>query len=278
MKTYYSIVSIAPKSHLNEKFNVGLVCVTPTETFFHYSQPKFKIVSKLLSLDGSKLALSALEGINKQINAPVGNTDLFRSTDSLSLVSENYLNYLHRYNNNLIQFSEPIQLDLEVDRTVFELLFKKYIFSSEIFAPVFKSEKSQFSIVSKNLLAKAKSYANINFNVNSAIIKDLIVPVTVDIFGKNGAFVTSQLIDFTKSKSGLMSEVSSYLYLVEKTGNVDSKSKSFIVGNEPSKKEELNHKIWLDLRKTKLVEVISLDESEQIIEYMEQKGVMPIQS
>ena len=276
MKTYYSIVSVAPKSYLNERFNVGLLCVTPEETFFHFSEAKFKIVSKLLSTTGVKLAFFALEGIKQTLHVTEINNELSFSNSSFSLVSESYLNYLHRYNNNLIQFTEPVQIDIDVNREVFEILFKKYIFSSEIFESITKPEKSIFLKVSKQLLAQAKTYASIHFSVNSSVVPELAVPVTVDIFGKNGSFVASQLIDFKKQKHSLIGEISSYLYLVEKTNRSDSKSKSFIIGDEPSKNDKEHHQIYKDLYQANLVEIISLNESERIIDYMKEQGVGPI--
>ncbi|MGM0478665.1 MAG: hypothetical protein ACQERC_05530 [Bacteroidota bacterium] len=138
MKTYYSIVSIATNPKLNEKFNIGLVCVTPENTFFHFSEAKFNIVAKLLSPNGRKLGLSALKGMADQIHDTIEHEDIFinQQSEEKHAVSEPYLSYLSRYNNNLIQYSVPVTLDLNVDYEVFKTLFRKYIYTKEVFEPI----------------------------------------------------------------------------------------------------------------------------------------------
>ena len=276
MKTYYSIVSIAPKSYLNEKFNVGLLCVTPNAVFFHFSRAKFKIVSKLLSESGLKLAQSALTGISQQVDILNSENQLLFKEKDLSVVSNSYLNYLSRYNNNLVQFSQPTEIDLNIDLDIFKSLFRKFIYSSEVFESFESVNVSPFIKTKKDWLQTAKKYANVHFSVTSSIISDLIVPVTVDVFGKNGSFVSSQMIDFKKAQHHLSNEISSLLYLVEKTKKIDSESKSFIVGDEPIKSEVVNHQIWSDLRASNLVEMVSVDESAKVIDYLHIKGVAPL--
>jgi hypothetical protein len=276
MKTYYSIVSISTNPSLNEKFNIGLICVTPNDTFFHFSETKFKIISKLLSSNGSKLALSALQGIDNKINVKnIDSLQLF-SNNNLQMVAEPYLNYLNKYNNNLVQFSETTTIDLKIDFEVFKVLFKKYIYSEEIFETIVKPKSSIFASTRRKFKKSAEQYANINFAVNNNIIKDLMIPVTVDVFGKNGSFVSGQTIDFSRSAITLQGDISSYLYLVDHTEKIDKNSKCYILGNEPSKNDAPQHSLWNTIRNSKLVEVVPLEESEKIISYMKEKGVEPI--
>ena len=279
MKTYYSIVSIATNSKLDEKFNIGLLCVTPESVFFHFSETKFNIVSKLLSTNGRKLALSALKGIDLQINGDKKETsDIFTGIpkELSNAVSESYISYLNRYNNNLIQFSNPITIDLKVDYSVFKVLFSKYIFGEEVFDIIDKPKSKTFTTIRNQFRRAASAYANINFDVTKNVIQGLDVPVHVDVFGKNGAFVTGQSLDFTKNDFHLKSEISSFFYLTEHTLKADKDSKSFVLGDEPSKKENENHQLWQIVRSAKIVEFVPTDESERIINYMKEKGVEPI--
>lgn len=276
MKAYYSIVSISTNPALNEKFNVGLLCVTPTGTYFHFSQAKFKIIAKLLGANAAKLALSALQGMDARVNAVKDDTSFLFENDGLSQVAEPYINYLHRYNNNLIQFTETRPIDVEVNKSVFELLFKKYIFEQEVFDIIEKPKVNTFTKIRNSFKRKASSYANVNFDVDQSVISDLLVPVTVDVFGKNGAYVTGQTFDFVKNADKLQSEITSYLYLIEHTEKADKNSTCFVLGDEPSKKEKQNHLFWSSLRSSKIVEMVPLDESDRIIDFMKQKGVEPI--
>ncbi len=278
MNTYYSIVSVATKPQLNEKFNIGLLCVTPENTFFRFSKHKFKIVSKLLSAQGRTLALSALEGMDEQINSQRVLPGMFSEMkqENVGLVAEPYIGYLSRYNNNLIQFSAPERIDLNIDNEVYKALFKKYIFSEEVFDIIEKPKKRSFTKVRNQFRKAAEPYANTNFDVTEEIVHNLVVPVNVDVFGKNGAFVSGQSLDFSKNIASLQSEISSFLYLTEHTLKVDQESKSFVLGDEPTRELSVNHQLWQNIRKTNLVEFVPVNESERIIEYMKEKGVAPI--
>merc|ERR1711991_855879 len=158
MKTYYSIVSIATNSKLNEKFNIGLLCVTSEQTFFHFSKDKFKIVSKLLSTNGRKLAMSALKGMEDQIcNTSASGEALFGQEGmKLQAVSEPYIAYLNRYNNNLVQYSTPVTIDLDVDYTVFKTLFKKYVYRDEVFYSVIEPKAKTFVKIRNSFRKEAK--------------------------------------------------------------------------------------------------------------------------
>lgn len=280
MKIYYSIVSIATNPKLDEKFNIGLLCVTPESVFFRFSEVKFNIVSKLLSANGKKLALSALKGIDLQLNGSESETsDIFTGSpiELSNAISESYISYLNRYNNNLIQFSNPITIDLNIDDSVFKSLFKKYIFAEEVFELVVKPKPKSFTTIRNQFRRSASLYANTNFDVTQDVIKDLVVPVNVDVFGKNGSFVTGQSLDFSKNVQQLQSEISSFLYLTEHALKVDKGSKSFVLGNEPLKQYRINHDLWENVRKATIVEFVPLNEADRIIVYMKEKGVLPVE-
>lgn len=279
MKTYYSIVSIATNPKLNEKFNIGLLCVTPENTFFHFSEAKFNIVSKLLSKNGKKLALSALKGMEEQIDyiSPEKNVFSDDETELLNAVSETYISYLNRYNNNLVQYSSPITIDLDVDYEVYKALFKKHIYNNEIFDLIIQPKTKSFTSIRNKFRNSVSTYANTNFNVTNKIIQDLIAPVKVDAFGKNGAYVVGQTLDFEMSSSQLQSKITSFLYLTEHTLRIDKKSKSFVLGNEPSKKDKENHQLWQSVSNAKVLEFVPFDESERVVAYMKTKGVAPVE-
>lgn len=279
MKTYYSIVSIATNPKLNEKFNIGMLCVTPENTFFHFSEAKFNIIAKLLSKNGKKLALSALEGMEEQINQITQQEGVFinEKPEILNAVSEPYISYLNRYNNNLVQYSTPITIDLKVNYDVFKALFKKHIYKNEVFDLIIQTKTKNFTSIRNKFRKAVSSYANTNFNVTNKIIQDLIAPVKVDAFGKNGAFVVGQSLDFEMNVASLQSKMTSFLYLTEHTKKADHNSKSFVLGDEPSKKEKENHQLWKNMRKTKIVEFVPINESDRIITYMKEKGVTPVQ-
>lgn len=279
MKPYYTIVSIATKPQLNEKFNIALLCVTQNRVYFHFSEEKLKIVSKLVSPEARKLAKSMLLSI--EVSTQDQNSDrtqLFDGGEQSSMVTESYLSYLNRYNNNLIQFTAPTPIDLDVTEEVFQALFKNYIYTEEVFEliqeiqPVSKIERFKNTIK-----RKAHKYVNIDYQVSDELIHGLIAPVTVDMFGKNGAYVTGQTIDFSKKSHLLLNDLNAYMYLALSTEMSDEKAKCFLLGEEPDKDNAKSHAIWNNVRKTDQVEFVPLQESERVIEYLKANGVEPVE-
>jgi hypothetical protein len=278
MKTFYSIVSIATKPFFDEKISVGLLCINDFETYFHFSSAKLKWVGKFLSNDAKTQALNSLKSIAFEVKKSDIESNEFFINSNLPF-SSSYLNYLSRYNNNLVQFSAPIEIEIELNSVVFEKLFHKYIFAEEKFQ-VLKTEKKQSIIETfrNTFKPKIKQYANTDFTVNHHIIKDLITPITVDLFGKNGAFVTGQAIDFSKETSNLAKDINSYMYLALATEMNDSDAKCYLLGEEPKKDLVKNHQIWNNARKAKNIEFLTFDESEKVIEYLERRKVRPIEN
>lgn len=276
MKTFYSIVSISTKPFFNEKIGIGLLCVNDIETYFHFSTEKFKWVGKLLNNDAKLQALNSLKTIESEVNKhSVDIKGLY--TNSTFLFSESYINYLSRYNNNLVQFSEPTEIEIDLNQSIFEKLFQKYIFAEEKFQLLKIERKHSVIETFKNSFKpRLKQYVNTDYTVSNNVIKDLIAPITVDLFGKNGAFVTGQTIDFSKDKHHLTNDISSYMYLALTTEMNDKEAKCYLLGEEPSKDLVHNHQIWDNARKVKNIEFLPLDESEKVIAFLKKKKVKPI--
>lgn len=277
MKTYYSIVSISTKPFLGEKIGVGLLCVTSENVFFHFSHEKFKLISKLLPTEARLLALNSLKSIESIVSTENEVKNQLIGQNRNIAVSESYINYLHRYNNNLIQFSQAEQIDVEMDLNDFRKMVQKYIFSNEIFNPIQTTKVISVIDQFKNTFKpRLKKYVNLDFKVSNDIIKGLISPITVDLFGKNGAFVTGQTIDFSKDRNWLAHDINAYMCLAFTTEMNDKDAKCFLLGEEPNKKLTLNHEMWNNARTLKNIEFVPINESEKVIDYLVEKGVSPI--
>src|SRR5690606_33568391 len=120
-----------------------------------------------------------------------------------------------------------ITIDLKIEVEVFQTLFRKYIYFEESFQKIIKQKTPKFDRVRKSFKDSAQQYANIDFKVSNSIVKDLVAPVTVDVFGKNGEIVTGQSINFSKKASLLQRDIYSYMYLVEV---MDKKAKAYVLG------------------------------------------------
>lgn len=280
MKTFYSILYIGTNPQFEEKIGIGLLCVNGNDVFYRYSKDKLAIIAKLLPKASHTLINSHLKSF--ELRVPIldssGQKSLFNTDASKNLFSEAYFNYLNKYNNNLIQFSKPETIDIDVTSEIFEKLFKTFIFEQERFNEGFKRTKSsELELFKARFITSVQPYANTNYEVTSEIIKNLVTPVKVDLFGKNDIYVSAQTIDFTKTKAHLSNDITSYLYLALSSQARDMKAKCFLIGEEPDKQMTFNHSLWDEVRKTDLIQYISTDESDVVLDYLKNHGVEPVQ-
>lgn len=280
MKTFYSIVSIATNPQLDEKFGVGLLCVDEKGAHFYFSEDKLRIVSRLITSEAKNLVKSSLVNIKEAIEVKATSKGelAFDNISSLDKISASYISYLSRYNNNLLQFSAPTQIDLKIDQKIFQKLFHKFIYSKEDFSIKSVEHKLSISSLKKPILEKAKSYVNINFDVTNEHIKGLITPKTVDMIGKNGSYNIAHAIDFNTTFNTLNHNLDYYMHLALSTELVeDEHAFCFLIGSEPAKRTK-NHQIWKNVKSSKQVEFVSFDESDKVIEHFKNTGVEPLVS
>lgn len=280
MKAFYSIISISSSSHLNERFNIGLLCVDNERAFFHYSKTKLNIVARLFSKSAKDLAQSTLNSIDKSVyqanRTKERFEDFFEASNNLNNLSVDYLNYLNRYNNNLVQFTAPTTIDLNITDAIFQQLFRKYIFEQENFELIEMKAERKFDIEYPKFLAIASKYVNTNYQVTSALIPSLITPKKVDMFGKNGSFNLAHSIDFNATYQTLNHHLDSYMYLALSSELAeDAHAKCFLIGEEPAKNTK-NHSIWQSVKQLKQVEYVAFDERGKILEHFEKTGVSPV--
>jgi len=278
--SFYSIISISSNAHLGERFNIGLVCIDNNQAFFHFSEKKVKIVSKLFTKQSMHLIRSTMKSITRSVAAfntsPKSNNELWEPSKEVRELSSSYFNYLSRYNNNLIQFSVPKQIDLVMDRVVFEKLFQKYIYREELFNNYIEVKTNDFEMLYPVFLSKAAEYVNINFKVTRDLISGLITPKKVDMLGKNGSFNMAHSINFNSSFQSLNHQLDSYMFLALSAEIAeDRKAACFLIGEEPEKNSK-NHGVWQNVKDLKEVEYVPFDERDKIIEHFRKEGVSPI--
>jgi len=276
MKTFYSILSLNIKPEINERLSVGMIMIFQEKVYFHYSKQKLSIIQNLIGKETYKSALDYLKLIE---NAVTSNKIQNQSLDTLNLKVENkydrifskqYIDYLSRYNNNLMSFGSTNFIDLEATEQIFQTLFVKLI------------DKTAFDIIDdkvrlidnfkKEYYPKVKSYFNIEKEIDSSDYSGLITPVKIDLMGKNEIEVFAQSIDFEKKIQSIEFNIGSLLQLNRAFPN----SKQFILGYEPNKQIEINHRIWNNIRSISDFEYVDISEAGRIEEYALSHGVTPL--
>ncbi len=191
-------------------------------------------------------------------------------------LNESYFGYLNRYSNNLVVYSEPRKIDIDINLENFKSIFNKYVFEYDEEINLIKNEDI-LSKVRTKLFTKIEDRVNLNVTVSSNDFNELLTPVDVNFIGKNGVVVAGQTIDFVKRMYNLENDLTRFISFTKAVDySCAKKGKYFLVGQEPNKLESpSNHKTWKHVRESHLVEYIDLSETEKIQEYIISKNVSP---
>ena len=275
MATQYSILSVLIRPEIQEKITIGFLLMDENNVFFNFSKNKLAAAKSLLSSNAYKSLKDALYNINatseNQHLKEQPNTIISRKSNTFS---KSYIEYLSRYNNNILSFSSPKEIELDATIDIFSKLYRKFIDNSTIiekkpltnYIQRFKQEKRL--ILSKHF--------NIDRKVTNKEIPNLIVPVTVTFIGQNEVPTFVQSLDFEKRTDFLSNDISEILYLQRafKDENKDSVAMSII--NEPDRiKFPQQHEIWRQLRNTSGITHYDISEADAVIEYAEKHNVKP---
>lgn len=279
MDSFFSIMYLTLNASLNEKVSVGLLMSNGEQTKFKVSETKLGIVRQLLPRENYNILKSYL----KSIKAEIDKSHIYYQEIELNLntevsnnwISKEYFNYLHRYSNNLVKFSEAKKIDIPLDNSVFEILFSKYVFEKEEENILEKHREDILSIVKEKLFPRIKSNVNIDAVVNPMDFKELISPVNINFLGKNGEIVSGQTMDFSKRYVDLERDLTKYISFTKAVDYEKGGGHYFLVGNEPQKKNNKNHAIWKHIFESHIVDYVDVNETELIQEYIKSKGVQP---
>jgi hypothetical protein len=278
MKTIYSILYVNLNTTLSERVSIGVLVSDGSKNYFKFSSDKLSAFKGILSNERYGLVKSYLKSIDKEIVSDniVDSDKLFIKRDFKNdWINESYLVYLSRYSNNIIQFSEPKTIDVDLNDNTFKRIFEKYIFKFSEDVNV-QPELNVHSIVKKQLFPKIQKRVNIEKTLTSDDFKNLFAPIEIDFIGVNGIPVAGQTIDFEKSHYYLENDVTRFVSLtkaIELEG--DSRGKYFVLGREPQKRVNKNHLLWEHIRDTEFLEFVDICEVGIIEDYIQKNNVRP---
>ncbi|GHC61078.1 hypothetical protein [Ulvibacter litoralis] len=277
MKTFFSIIYLPLGSDFQEKISIGMVMSNGADSLIRFSNPKLSAVKNIISSDKYSILKNYLKNLADETieNNKLGQFNL-NLNSSNNWINEEYFSYLNRYSNNLVMFSEPRNVDMNIDINNFKSLFEKFVFYFED-ETAQKNLDSIYSQVKRRLYSKIEDNVNLNVTVRSSDFRELITPVDVNFIGKNGIVVAGQTIDFVKRHYNLEHDLTSFVSFSKAVDySRNDKGKYFLVGEEPSKKEHpKNHRTWKQVIESHLVEYVDLSETEIIQDYIRSKSVTP---
>ena len=196
MKNFLSTIYIETNSATAEKISIGLIVVTEHKVFFKYSKNKLKIAEKLLGNSIENLVKFSLNSIKEKVT--ITNADLAKQSQKLfspvSFFTDEYIKYLNRYSQGLLQYDAPKPYVAEVNPSVFESLFATFISKEES-----NKDRNTFYHQIKNKIKKSEMMerVNLDYKLSPAKIPSLIAQENITIISKNGNILAGELIDFT---------------------------------------------------------------------------------
>jgi hypothetical protein len=271
MKSHYSILSVAVRPEIDEKLTIGLLAVSGNEVFFEYSKNKLATVRTLIDHPLYKYLQDVIRQIDKAVDEETAKKGTIIADEGIDIqFSESYLSYMSRYSNNLLLFSSPVQIDLSINRPLFDTLFKKYVDAVGI------SEKKAKPLeqVKEEFYPQVKSYYNTDIKITPQQVEGLPMAINIDVIGKNEIDTFAQIVDFDRPFYHVGKDVGDLISLMGAFEKGDAYS--FLVGDEPDKqKYGQSHDTWNTLRKWNKLEYVPLKEIDRLQEYAVQHGVRP---
>lgn len=270
MNVFYSILYTSIRPIAKEQLSIGLFVSDSQRTFFHFSSEKLNLTRRLLSDNSFHLLKGYLEGLRKDIEKR-GEAKGFTN------ISPEYFNYLSNYSNNLISFSKPTQINIELDQIIFEKLFEKFVFSYEKALPDQILKKNPLDYIKKHLYPKIESRVNLNQVLTPKEIPSLIIPkVKVNFIGQNNRPVAGDALNFEASSYTLSNQISHFISLIKAFELEQKVGKYFILGEEPSKRDfPEQHSTWKHITDSGLIEFVPSNEIETVSDYMNKHNVRP---
>lgn len=273
MRTYYTILTAIIRPDIQERISVGLLLIGEKGVHFNYSRNKLAAVRAILRDEDYRLFKDYLQLVVTQV------AELKQSSQQTSLLQKNsilnsdYINYLSRYNNNLLTFSPIKSIDVNATEDVFEKLFVKFIDDLDQPQPIY--QKHSFETFKRNNVQKLK----VHFNIEKTIDKEvpgLLAPIKIDLIGMNAIPVYAQSIEMDRKIYYIENDIAKMLFFRDAFEEKYPNRKEFIVSREPEKTQVKQHAIWRNLRSAKEFTYVDESEAEKIIEYAEEHNVKPL--
>ena len=269
----YSVLYVRPANSADDKFAVGLAFTDSQESIFKISLEKLKVIKPLFSDDAYSLVSDTLINYTTKLNN--SSSDLFTEKSKGSQIN-NFYSYMSDYANNHILFSKPIQLSLPVSDEIFDKLFREYVLLN--LAPSKPVQKNSFvQEFKKQSLPKIKIHVNINYQVDSSIFTNVLIPFEVDFIGKNGIHVLGEAISFDKQIHHLHNDLAKYLHIVDSISDQEKDGKFYLIGQEPNKAiAHKQHDIWNSVRDLSTLDYVEYKDFDRVESYLSDKGVKPL--
>lgn len=275
MDNHFSIISASIRPEIQEKITIGFLLVTKGQIHFYTSKNKISVAKELFSEEDFKSLKYSIKNVEEAVieeNSQKQKEKLQFSLFTRSIFAFEYLDYLSRYNSNILIFSKPKHLSAEGDVNSFRKLFEHFVDETAFLSEENKKETRDLEIMRQTYYPTLRTFFNVEKEVSSNEIPSLIMPVRIDLLGKNNIEVFAQSVELDRRTNFIENDIANLFFLRDALQN----SKQFLISKEPSKVLVKQHQIWKNLRNRRDLEYIDVSEVEKIKEYAINHGVKPL--
>lgn len=276
MTTYYTIISAVLRPEIQEKISIGLFLSNGQDFCFQYSKNKLSAIKTLLSSNAFQNLKDGLANIESlTLKSKERELSLFKEKSFLHQTQ--YIEYLSRYNNNIITFSKPKEIDIAFNNLNFNRLYSQFIETNPTETIPQSTKSNRIEDFKKNRVEDLGKYFNIDQEITSSEISDLIVPVSVTLIGQNEVPTFIQSIDMNKRVDFLRNDIAEILFLQKAFSSAHRECIAMTLTEEPDKElHPVQHNIWSQLRKVTDIRHVDASEADSIIEYAREHDVHPL--
>jgi hypothetical protein len=237
------------------------------------SDSRFSLIGTLIDKESKKFIRQYLRSIDNVIQKIDINQDqltILEYEGKNLIINEPYITYLSTYSQNVVSFSKPVSITIEVKEEVFQNLFTKFIDDETV---VETTKKSNFQLVKTAFFPRIQNHFTIEKEFSPEENSKLILPISIDLFGKNERYVIGQFLDLEKNIYHVKNDYFDYHQLTE----VYSKSHKFLISSEPNKEKfPQQHYFWNEIRKHRKHQYVDTSELDVIEQYAIQHQVQPV--
>lgn len=276
METLHCPIYLSTNALSSDRFSVGLIMANNDTLFFNYSDEKLTKVKHLFTNEAFLIVKQYLKSLYKSFNTDESDT-LFAKKEMLNnWVNKQYLSYLEKYSNNLIQFGETTIVDIELNEDIFKKFFEMYVFRY----PILIDKEKDIDILKKtqtiSFYEEVSERVNIDREITNKDLSSLLIPTKVGFIGKNEVPTAGDILNLQKNIQTVRNNINRFISLTKALDdNQNKKGKYYLIGEEPDKKLKENHHLWNNLRNTKIIDYVELQDIGEITSYFTQHQVTP---
>jgi hypothetical protein len=279
MKTFYTIIKIAPNTLAGDTLAIGLLLYNGNKFWLQFSDERKSVAKKLLDTNAdivdftSKQLQNKVDEMNKSINEAYNS--FFETNDILGIPE---FKHISNYSNGVLRFSEPAFLNDTVTNENFQKLFSLLVDKSSVKAEKIQDTKdADFKQkIQTKLIKRVEHKVHTNLELTPTLVHGLYYNFNIDCIGLNGSFTAAKSIPFHKKFESIDRELGHYFALMsilKLTYERKSEEDNFyIIADEPSEIESKEHRTWENLKQNPAVKLMFTDELEFIADEFEKKN------